>query len=125
MQLIVPVLARTALPSFDGELIITTREIAHECDTQKYFKNAITTFRYSCPISFLTLTVNINQSVDVRAEYVSPYTSGTFYHCFQYQHKGMNVNVSVHVSSTIICSFVMSLFIKIYLTYYNYIITSL
>lgn len=117
----------SVLPSFAGQLLITTREIVHGCITQIYVKNANTTFRFNCPISvsFLTLTVNINQSVDVRAEYVSPYTSGTFYHCFQFQRNGMNVNVSVHVSSTISCGFVKSFSIKLYITSYNNLITLL
>lgn len=81
----------SVLPSFVGHLLITTRKIAHECSTQIYVKDAYTTLRFNCPIpsfSIQTLTVQINQSVAVRAEYVSPYTPGTFYHCLGFQQNG-------------------------------------
>lgn len=34
------------------------------------------------------LRVQNNESVDLRAEYESPYTKGTFYHCIGFQKKG-------------------------------------
>lgn len=113
----------TALPSFDGELIITSvsGDINYDCGTQIHVKNAKTTFVFGCPISSFsahTLTVNINQSVDVRADYLSPSTSGMFFHCIQLQRYGMYVYVSIHVSSTKSCRFVKFFFLYqlIYLT---------
>lgn len=53
---------------------------------------------FGCPISSFstqTLTVNINQSVDVQAEYVSQYTPGTFYHCIGFQQNG-NFSLKLH-----------------------------
>lgn len=83
----------TALPSFAGELLIITREIINVCNTEIYVKYANTKLRYGCliPYSSQTLIVNINHSVEVRAAYLSPYTSGTFYHCLGFQQNGKHV----------------------------------
>lgn len=118
------------MPSFDGELRITSvsGDINYECGTHIYVKNAIATYKFGCPIksfSSVRLTVNINQSVDVRADYASPSTSGIFFHCIQLNRNGMDVNVSIHVSNTISGRFAMSFFIRLNHTYYNYFITSL
>lgn len=113
----------TAFPSFDGELLITSAsgDINYDCGTQIHVKYAkATLFVFGCPISSFsaqTLTVNINQSVDVRADYLSPSTSGMFYHCIQLQRYGMYVYVSIHVSSTISCRFV-----KFFFSLLNYIL---
>lgn len=90
-----------ALPSFDGELRITSvsGDINYECGTHIYVKNAIATYKFGCPIksfSSVRLTVNINQSVDVRADYASPSTSGIFFHCIQLNRNGgLNGNLSI------------------------------
>lgn len=86
------------LPSFDGQLLIKSGEIAHNCGTQIDVTNAKTVFRYICPIPFISevLNVNINQLVDVRAVYLSPSIKGIFYHCLGFQQNGMNVYVWIH-----------------------------
>lgn len=43
----------------------------------------------------MTIKVQFNQSVSVRAEYLKHYTSGTFYHCLRFQQNGKNINLSV------------------------------
>lgn len=86
------------LPSFAGKLLITTSAVPSNCDSRIYVKTYNTTFKYDCLLSsFLTqtITVNINQSVEVRAEYVSPYTLRTFYHCFGFQQNGKYVNMHI------------------------------
>lgn len=73
-------------PSFVGQLLVISREvIVSGCNTQIVIAES---FIMGCPlrqVSTQTLNVNINQSVDVRAEYVTQYTSGTFYHCLGFQ----------------------------------------
>lgn len=80
-------------PSFVGELLVTMRASVNEdkyiCNTEIKVQNSII---FRCPrnmISSQTLNVIMNQLVDVRADYVSPYTSGTFYHCMGLQQNGM------------------------------------
>uniref|UniRef100_A0A8W8JD40 Uncharacterized protein n=1 Tax=Magallana gigas TaxID=29159 RepID=A0A8W8JD40_MAGGI len=49
-----------------------------------------------------SISVTINQSLDVRAEYVSTSTSGTFYHCMVFlQNDGSNGNLSVICGSSL------------------------
>lgn len=76
-------------PSFDGELIVVSREaVEYACNTEVAVQNKSI---IGCPtyeMSFLILNVTINQTVDVRARYVSPSTSGTFQHCIGFQRNG-------------------------------------
>lgn len=54
------------------------------------------TLLFGCPIdsvAFNSLNVQINQSVDIRAEYVSPFTSGMFLHCLVFQQNGKYVYI--------------------------------
>nr|XP_034334176.1 uncharacterized protein LOC105334390 isoform X2 [Crassostrea gigas] len=89
----------TVLPSFAGQLLIASREVTNDCKTHIIVKSTQTKIIFGCEIpSFITqtLNVNINQSVEVRAEYISPYTSGTFHHCVGFQQNGgLNGNVSI------------------------------
>lgn len=64
-------------PLFFGELIVMSREVVYACNAQVNVQN---TFIFGCPshLSSQTKSVTMNQSLDVRAEYASPYTSGTF-----------------------------------------------
>lgn len=84
---------------------MTTRKIFSVCNTEIYVKNANTTFRFGCPISsiiYQTLTVNVNQSVDVRADYNSLHTSGTFYHCMGF---GQNGNFSLNLHNKLLLNY--------------------
>ena len=77
-------------PSFDGELVVFSRkaEAKYTCDTEVVVQN---TSIIGCPtnvMSFLLLNVTINQTVDVRARFVSPSKSGTFQHCMGFQRSG-------------------------------------
>lgn len=88
----------TALPYFDGQLLITSREIANECDTQIIVKNAYNNIRFGCPIkriSTQTFDVEINQLADIQAEYETPSTSGVFYHCLGFQQNGKYVYIQI------------------------------
>lgn len=119
-----------ALPSFDGELFITSvsGDINYDCGTQIYVKNAKVSYIFRCPISSFAaqiLNVNINQSVGVQADYLFSSSPGTFYHCIRLYQNGMNVYVFIHVSNAFSGRFAMSFFIKLHHTYYNYFITSL
>lgn len=91
-------------PSFVGEIIVTSREVTVQmCNTEIVVQKSVL---YGCPIpnfSSQTLTVQFNQSVEVRADYVSPSTSGTFYNCMGFQQNGMEFNSIV--ICTINCSF--------------------
>lgn len=63
------------------------------CFTQIYFQND---FIFRCQInkvSSLVLSVQNNESVDLRAEYVSANTPGTFYHCIGFQQKGKYAHI--------------------------------
>lgn len=87
-------------PLFVGELLVTSREvILKECYTRvivKTFKSYDIIF--GCPVgtfSSQTLKAQVNQSVDVRAEYISPFTSGRFYHCLSFQQNGIDVYFSI------------------------------
>lgn len=83
-------------PSFDGTLLVTMREVAvQSCNTEINIQNSIV---FGCPIQSISsqaLNVQINQSVEVRAEYKLPYASGTFYHCLGLQQNGMKDNYSI------------------------------
>lgn len=76
-------------PSFDGELFVTSRGLAIPfCNTQINVEKGLL---FRCPantISFQTINVTINQSVDVHAGYVAQDTSGTFYQCMGFQQNG-------------------------------------
>lgn len=83
-------------PSFVGELLVTLRGLAvQSCNTEINVQNSIL---FRCPINVIlsqTLNVILNQLVNVRADYVSPSTSGTFYHCLGFLQNGMNVFLSI------------------------------
>lgn len=88
----------TVLPSFAGHLLITSREVTNVCKTQIIVKKIHTEFIYGCKIPVFisqTLYVNINQSVEVRAEYLSSYTSETFSHCIGLQQNGKYVFLQI------------------------------
>lgn len=77
-------------PSFVGELLVTMRAevVVDMCNTEIKLQNSIL---FRCPMNKITaqtLDVIMNQLVDVRADYVSPSTSGTFYHCLGLQQNG-------------------------------------
>lgn len=78
-------------PSFAGEMLVISREVAVQiCNTEIYVQKSVV-FRCTMnKISSQVLKVNINQTVDVRADYASPYTSGTFYHCMEFLQNGIN-----------------------------------
>lgn len=77
-------------PSFVGNLLVVSRKvIVAVCNTQIVINKMIA---MGCPLQYDSaqlLNVNINQPVDVRAEYASQYTSGTFFHCIGFQQNGM------------------------------------
>lgn len=81
-------------PLFFGELIVMSRKVVYACNAQVNVQN---TFIFGCPshLSSQTISVTMNQSLDVRAEYVSLYTSGTFYHCLGFQQNGTIVSFSI------------------------------
>lgn len=83
-------------PSFDGELLVTLRKVIIQyCNTEINVQNSIV---FGCPIQSISsqaLNVQINQSVEVRAEYILPHASGTFYHCLGLQQNGMKNNYSI------------------------------
>lgn len=91
-------------PTFVGELLVTSREVAvYSCNTGKNVQNSII---FSCPIemsSSETIKVLLNQSMEVRAGYVSPSIPRTFYHSLKFQQKGMIVYLSIF--GKINCSF--------------------
>lgn len=82
-------------PSFDGSLLVTLRGLPlQSCNTEIHVQNMV----FGCPtqsISSQTLNVQINQSVEVRAEYKLQYASGTFYHCLGLHQNGMKDNYSI------------------------------
>lgn len=77
-------------PSFDGTLLVTMRGVAVQpCNTEINVQYSIV---FRCPIQSISsqaLNVQINQSVEVRAEYIEPYAPGTFYYCLGLQQNGM------------------------------------
>lgn len=81
----------SVIPSFVGRLLVISNGVTvQKCNTQIIVNN---TFVFGC--SALTnslmstgIDVQINQSVVVRAEYVPPSKSGTFYHCLGFQQNG-------------------------------------
>lgn len=77
-------------PSFDGSLLVISREaVEYACYTEVIVQNRS---RFVCPtnvMSSLVLIVKINQTVDVRARYVSPSTSGTFQHCMGFKQNDL------------------------------------
>nr|XP_034334192.1 uncharacterized protein LOC105340444 isoform X2 [Crassostrea gigas] len=89
--------ACTVTPSFDGYLLVISREaVKYACNTEVAVQN---TSIIGCPtydMSFLVLNVTINQTVKVRSRYVSSSTSGTFLHCMEFQQNaGIGGNLKV------------------------------
>lgn len=82
-------------PSFDGTLLVAMQGVPlQSCYTQINVQNMV----FGCPtqsLSSQTLNVQINQSVEVRAEYKLQYASGTFYHCLGLHQNGMKDNYSI------------------------------
>lgn len=82
-------------PSFVGELLVISREVIETvCNTQIIIHNNLI---MGCPLPYLTsqsLNVQFNQTVDVRGEYLSSATSGTFHHCLRFQQNGMIFNLT-------------------------------
>lgn len=83
---------------FDGELLVISREeIVHFCNTRVTIEKDII---FGCPLSSVSFSVKINQTVNVHAEYIPPSTSGTFYHCLGLvQNGGPNGNLRVTCGS--------------------------
>lgn len=75
---------------FVGELLVISWEVdVPVCNTQIAIDKK---FIMGCPLQYfssLMLDVQMNQSVDVRAEYKLPSTPGTFYHCIRFQQNGI------------------------------------
>lgn len=84
-------------PSFDGKLLLLSkRSVEYECNTKITIQNVV----FSCPmaISSDVFNVNINQSLDVRADYKGPSIPGTFHYCIGFQQNkndGLSGNLSV------------------------------
>lgn len=94
----------TVTTSFIGSLLVISREgikgIEEKCNTQVMVKSKYDiTFKCAPPsLSSARIDVQINQSVPVRAEYLPFSTSGTFYHCLQFQEIfGMLVHLSFFI----------------------------
>lgn len=76
--------------TFDGEVLVSSRRaIIYECNTEVIVQKRIF-FRCPLKIASSVFIVNINQSVDVRANYISSNTEGTFSYCMGFQQNGMN-----------------------------------
>lgn len=65
-----------------------------------------------CPLPDFTsnaLKVQMNQSVEVRAEYVLPSTSGIFMQCIGFQQNGMVVSsaIDLKILQVLCCCFIM------------------
>lgn len=76
------------VPLFDGELLVSSREIGHLCPTRVKVQTNIV---FGCPLhefTAYTLNVQIDQTINIQAEYLSEYASGTFYHCVGIQQNG-------------------------------------
>lgn len=75
---------------FVGELLVISWEVdVPVCNTQIVIDK--------CPLQHLTsqtLDVQMNQSVDVRAEYKLPSTPGTFYQCIGFRKNGILISLS-------------------------------
>lgn len=91
-------------PLFFGHLIVVSRAVVYVCYTQVTVtvQNTFIVFRCQYQPSSETIRVTMNQSFYVRAEYVSPSTSGTFYHCLGFQQNGTIVSLSIVVKIIII-----------------------
>lgn len=91
-------------PLFFGHLIVVSRAVVYVCYTQVTVtvQNTLIVFRCQYWPSSETIRVTMNQSFDVRAEYVSPSTSGTFYHCLGFQQNGTIASLSIVVKIIII-----------------------
>lgn len=78
-------------PLFAGELLVISRGVVFPCYTQVNVQSII----FGCSPDRLShsISVTINQSLDVRAEYVSSSTSGTFYHCMGFLQNGIIVSL--------------------------------
>lgn len=73
---------------FDGTLLVISWAVVQVCNTQIVIDKSLI---MGCPLQHLSsqaLGVQMNELVEVQAEYISPYTSGTFYHCLGFQQNG-------------------------------------
>lgn len=79
----------TVIPSFVGELLVISNGVTiKECTTHIKVTND---FLFGCPtkpFASVHISVQNNQPVDVRAEYLSSYTSEPFYHCLGFKQNG-------------------------------------
>lgn len=73
-------------------ITLASGEIKIACGTQIHLKDFNKeTFLYGCPIIYPasnTFNVKTNQTVDIRADYVTQSSPGTFYHCLGFQQNG-------------------------------------
>lgn len=80
---------------FVGELLVISWEVdVAVCNTQIVIDKSVI---MGCPLQHLTsqtLDVQMNQSVDVRAEYKLPSTPGTFYQCIGFRQNGIIIKLS-------------------------------
>lgn len=110
----------TALLSFDGVLSITlaSGNIFYDCGTEIYVNYSQTIFLFACPVLLPAsnfLNVQINQSVDIRANYTIS-SPGTFYQCLRFQQNGKYVYIQkltfVQKQYSYICIYGFSFFIE-------------
>lgn len=84
------------IPSFDGDLLVLSREAnEYACYTEVSVQSKTI---FGCPtnvMSSLVLKVIINQTVDVRARYASSSPSGTFQHCMGFRQNGKMIYIHV------------------------------
>lgn len=78
----------TASPSFAGKLLVTNRQTISVCFTQVTFQNNIIFRCEKDEVTVYVLDIQNNEKLDIRATYVSQYTSGIFYHCMGFQQNG-------------------------------------
>lgn len=85
----------TVTPLFAGDLLVSSRQVLHFCDTRVIVQKGII---FGCPLSSFSsqiFNVQINQTVTVQAEYIPPSSTGTFYHCLRFEQNGMNFCFSI------------------------------
>lgn len=84
---------------FNGFLLVTSREVfVFGCGTQINVQNDSVFLCPTTAVASMSMKVQSNQSVSVRAEYLKHFTSGTFYHCLRFQQNGNIINLSVFLS---------------------------
>lgn len=73
--------------AFNGSLLVSSLKVTYSCVTQINVTYGSEQFIFGCPshVSSTTINVRIDESVDVRAEYKSPSSQGTFFHCLGLQ----------------------------------------